>query len=207
VSEQDPTERAAQTAWNCAAYGETTRIVFEAYGPELYSFVLAQFRGQASHADEVFSQFSEDFWVALPKFPWRCSIRAWRYKLARSAARRYRRVPFNRGARRLPLDAAPYLDDLIEQTRSSTLRHLRTEAKDEIKALREQLTDEDQDLLILRVDRRLSWREIAHAMLLDEDEDEAKLQRLEVSLRKRFGDVKKRLRRLATEAGLISQNE
>ena len=65
MSEQDPTERAAQTAWNCGAYGETTRIVFEAYGHELYSFVLAQFHGQAGVADDVFSQFSEDFWVSL----------------------------------------------------------------------------------------------------------------------------------------------
>lgn len=199
----DEAELAARTAWNCGAYSETTRIVLEAFGGELYSFVLAQFRGQAVDAEEVFSQFCEDFWVGLPKFEWRCSVRAWCYRLARSASSRHRRVPFNRRARRLPLSAAPWLDELADRTRTTTLPHLRTDVKDEIQALREQLTREDQDLLILRVDRALPWRDIAHAMLEAEASDDERVRRMEVALRQRFTDIKRKLKRLATEAGLV----
>lgn len=76
--------------------------------------------------------------------------------------------------------------------------------KDEILLLREQLRREDQDLLTLRVDRELSWRDIAHALLPPESTDEDDVGRLEVALRRRFTDVKKRLRQLATEAGTHS---
>jgi RNA polymerase sigma-70 factor (ECF subfamily) len=196
-------ETAARTAWNCGAYSDTTRIVLEAFGRELYSFVLAQFRGRTGDADEVFSQFCEDLWVGLPGFQWRCSIRAWCYRIVRSAASRHRRSPFNRGTRRVPLSAAPWLDELIARTRTATQQHLRSEVKDEVQALREQLTREDQDLLILRVDRGLSWRDIAHAMVPPEEADEERIRRLEVALRQRFADVKRRLRRLAGEAGLV----
>jgi RNA polymerase sigma-70 factor (ECF subfamily) len=204
VREAFSPEALAQAAWEQGDYAAVTDVVFTAYGGEIYSFLLAQFRGQACVADDVFSAFSEDFWSALRGFQWRCSIRAWSYKLARSASSRHRRCPHNRRERRIPLSDAQHLATLAARTRTETQAHLRSEVRDRVRQLRETLDRDEQDLLVLRVDRGLSWRDVAHAML-DEDDpvDEERCARLEAALRQRFGEIKKRLKRLAREAGLI----
>jgi RNA polymerase sigma-70 factor, ECF subfamily len=197
-------EARARVAWQTQDFAEVANIVFADYGEELYSFLLTQFRHRPSDAHEVFSEFSEDFWRAVPGFQWRCSIRAWCYKLARSAASRHRRAPHNRADRRIPLSDATLMRELAERARSTTQAHMRTEVKDKIRELREQLSQEDQDLLVLRVDRDLSWRDVVHAMHDSaEIPDDEELRRLEVAFRQRFTEVKKRIRRLAELAGLI----
>lgn len=205
------TETMAERAWRAGDHVTATNVVFSSYGGEIYGFLMSQFRGQPHHADEAFSMFTEDFWRALPAFEWRCSIRAWCYRLARSASSRYRRSPHNRRARQIPLSDVPFLSSLEAVTRSSTQAHLRSEVKDEIYRLREMLSRDDQDLLVLRVDRGLSWREVAHAMGMADDEPEAEVRvddeqrqrRDEAALRQRFAEVKKRLRSLAETAGLL----
>jgi RNA polymerase sigma factor (sigma-70 family) len=198
------TEGFAEAAWRAGDFEATATLVLEAYGAELYSFVLAQFRGNQDSADDVFSSFREDFWRGLPGFEWRCSMRAWCYCLARNASNRFRRAPYNQRARQVPLSQSSFMDELITRARSTTLPHLRSEVKDEFQRLREQLTQEEQDLLVLRVDRDLPWRDVAHAMLAsDESREEEGMRRYEVSLRQRFAELKKRLRRLAEEAGLL----
>jgi RNA polymerase sigma factor (sigma-70 family) len=197
-------EIAAQGAWERKDYPTAATLVLEAYGGELYSFLLARFAHGSSQADDVFADFAEDFWRSLPAFEWRCSARAWCYKLARSAASRHRRSPQERVDRRIPLSAARSVEEIIVRARTSTRPHLRTDVKDQVQKLREKLTPEERDLLILRVDRDLSWRDVAYAMLApDEAGDDEQLRKLEVSLRQRFADVKKRLKRLAEEAGLV----
>lgn len=197
-------ESLARGAWQRGDYAAVTDIVFSAYGSELYSFLLAQFRGQASIADDVFSAFSEDYWRGLPGFEWRCSIRAWCYKLARSASSRYRRSPHNRRERQVPLSEAGELEVLVARTRTNTQVHLRSEVKDKFRELREALSRDEQDLLVLRVDRALPWRDVVHAMFDEQDvTDEQQCRRLETALRQRFSEVKKRLRRLAKARGLL----
>jgi len=203
-TEPDQVEVAARAAWDRGDYAETTRIVFEGYGTELYSFVLASFDRQSAQAGDAFSLFSEDFWRSLPQFQWRCSLRAWCYKLARNAAHRSRRALYRQRARRAPLvEGQAWIDDLVDLTRTRTELYLRSEVKNQVRVLRERLKREDQDLLILRVDRGLAWRDIAHAMLPPDRSDDESVRRLEVALRRRFSEVKARLRRLATEAGLL----
>jgi RNA polymerase sigma-70 factor (ECF subfamily) len=199
-------EVAARMRWQGGDYQSCATVVFDGYGAELYSFLVARFHGNTSHADEAFSEFSEDFWRALPKFGWRCSIRAWCYKLTRSAAYRLQRSPLNQRGRRLSLSSVPWLDGVADQARTTTLPHFRTEVKDEFQKLRDKLSPEDQDLLILRVDRDLSWRDVAHA-LQDTDVEEELDRGTEAVLRQRFVEVKKRLKRLANEAGLLSTGE
>ena len=69
--------------------------------------------------------------------------------------------------------------------------HLRTEVKSDVQKLREELTEEEQTLLILRVDRNLDWREVADILEIEEP-----------ALRKRFERLKDKLRRLAKERGI-----
>ena len=82
--------------------------------------------------------------------------------------------------------------------------YLQTEVKDAVRQLRAALSQDDRDLLTLRIDRELPWKEIAH-VLIDETEvsSDADIARFEAALRHRFSEVKKRLRRLAMDAGLL----
>jgi RNA polymerase sigma-70 factor (ECF subfamily) len=169
------------------------------YGAELYGF-LVSLVGHEPDAAEVFAQVSEDFWSGIPSFASRCSVRTWLYVLARNAAARFRRSPWNRGARRTG-DAR--LDDFVASARSRTQPWLRTEVKDRFRALRESLDPDDRALLILRVDRALPWQDIARVMLGDEIVGEEAQEREVARLTKRFQLLKEDLRRRAKEAGLI----
>jgi RNA polymerase sigma-70 factor (ECF subfamily) len=66
-----------------------------------------------------------------------------------------------------------------------------------LERLRAQLEPEEQTLLTLRVDRQLSWREVADILA----EEGATVD--EAALRKRFERLKDKLARAAREGGLI----
>lgn len=89
---------------------------------------------------------------------------------------------------------------LEAHVRRETLSELRTEKRTEIATLRDELAEDDRALLVLRVDRDLSWREIAQVL---GGGDEENLDREAARLRKRFQLVKDQLRRLAQSRGLI----
>ncbi|HEX2657201.1 MAG TPA: sigma-70 family RNA polymerase sigma factor [Polyangia bacterium] len=197
-------EAEAEAAWRRHAFEAVANIVFRDYGQEIYTFILANRRGHTWSADEVFSTFSEDLWRSLPQFEWRCSLRAWCYRLARSASVRFGRSPHNRAARRAPISVGALAEEIAAQVRTETGVHLQTEVKDMVRELREKLKPQDRDLLILRVDRDLPWRDVAIALApMDALLDEASLTRLEMATRQRFTEVKKRLRKLAEDAGLL----
>jgi hypothetical protein len=62
--------------------------------------------------------------------------------------------------------------------------------------------------LILRVDRNMPWREVAHAMLSDEQPtDDETVRRKEAALRQQYVELKKRLKALAIELGLLDPND
>jgi RNA polymerase sigma-70 factor (ECF subfamily) len=77
----------------------------------------------------------------------------------------------------------------------------------QLSRLRDQLSEDERALLIVRVDRGLSWNEIAQSM---GDGDEllvgTALTRQAAALRKRFERIKERLRGLAKEAGLLPES-
>ena len=98
-----------------------------------------------------------------------------------------------------------YVQALVAHTRSQTQPWLRTNVKDRWRALRESLDEDDRSLLLLRVDRKLEWKDIARVMLGDES-DEAALLRETERLKKRFQLLKEDLRRRAREVGLIDDD-
>ena len=81
--------------------------------------------------------------------------------------------------------------------------YLKTEVKDRMQELRRRLPAEDQQILILRVSRKLSWTELA-IVLGDSGltATDVELQREATRLRKRFQLAKDRLRELARQEGL-----
>ena len=94
---------------------------------------------------------------------------------------------------------------LVEQLRSETATYLKTQTRTRIAELRETLPEADQTLLMLRVDRELSWIELAQVLHEDEQsqlQGEA-LKREAARLRKRFQLVKTKLYELGKQEGLV----
>lgn len=177
------------------AIDEATALVLRAYGPELFSFLHA-IVPRGDHADEAFSVLSIAVWRSLGSFERRSSLRTWLYVLARRAIARAQR-----GVRRdeVPLSSASALDALVAEVRQTSLPQLAA-VRDQFAALRAQLPPDDQMLLVLRVDRELPWRDVAEVMA--DGADDAEVDRVASTLRKRFERVKDRIRTLAREAGL-----
>ena len=152
----------------------------------------------------MFSIFAEDFWRGLPSFRWSTSLRSWAYTLARNGAYRYTHAPHRRAERDLPLPPDGQFCQEARRLRSATRTYLRTETKSRIRELRQQLPEDDQVLLILRIDRNLSWKELAVIMSNQGDDmDEAEKKKWATRLRQRFQKAKKRLKDLARSEGLI----
>jgi RNA polymerase sigma-70 factor (ECF subfamily) len=174
----------------------------EGYGPEVFGFLMTVLRDHDDAAD-VFSQACEDLWAGLPRFEGRSSFKTWFYTVARNAAWRFRQSPHRRVGRRVALSE---IADIAERVRTRTLPFLNTGAKTHLAAIRGALREEDRALLVLRVDRDLSWKEIARIMCSEAESDEA-LARAAAKLRKRFQFVKEEIRARAREAGLLTEED
>lgn len=195
----DDVETTVRERTAAGAIDEAITAALRGYGEEVFSFLIVRM-GAEDRAADVFSQACEDLWKSLPTFEWRCSLRTWFYKLARSAAARHARSPANQAARRLGLSQIP---ELVEQVRSQTMAHHKSEVKDGIHRLRAQLEPDEQLLLTLRIDRDLSWLEIAQIMTDDADDSEDAAKRASARLRQSFQKLKARLKDLAIAEGLL----
>lgn len=193
-------EQELRRVWNNSDFRAVTTLALERYGPEILGVLSAQLRSTTAAAD-TFSLFAEDLWRGLPGFQWRCSLRVWAHRIARNAGVRWATAGERRPERNLSMEEGGVLE-LAERIRSSTLVHLRSEVKSEIRRLREELPEIEQMLIILRVDKALEWPEIA-AALADEDLDADELKREAARLRKRFQLVTGKLRELARERGIL----
>jgi RNA polymerase sigma-70 factor (ECF subfamily) len=179
----------------------------EGYGPEIFGCLVGLLANDQD-AEEVFADFAEDLWVGLERFAWRSSFRTWAYVLARNAVHRFRGRP--EGSPRLGrLSQSPEVAGLEVLARSVTRPYLRTEVKSELVRLRESLDPEDQLLLILRLDKELSWKDIAVVFADPTDsaaprvEDPREIDRRAATLRKRFQVIKDELRERARARGLL----
>lgn len=169
--------------------------ILRGYGPQILSYLAALARDE-DRADDAFSQFCEDLWRGLPSFRRDASVRTWAYTLAWHAWLRSERDAFRRLGRPL---ATEEISRIAAEVRSTTALHFRSEAKDAVARLRLQLTAPEQSLLVLRIDRGLSWSEVAAVMSTPEEQVDAQ------TVAKRFQRVKAKLRKLAEGAGLLGQ--
>ena len=161
-------------------------------GPEVLSYLASLLRNDADAA-EVFSQFAEDLWKGLSGFRGESSLRGWAYRIAWHACARFARDPYRQRGRRLETSEASRLAGEVRSTLlGDAWRHER------MAQLRDALTPEEQTLLILRVDRGLSWREVAEVLAEDGTPPAS-----EAALRKRFERLKEKLGKAARDEGLI----
>jgi RNA polymerase sigma-70 factor (ECF subfamily) len=168
-------------------------LAIRSLGPEILGYLTALMHN-ANDASEVFSQFAEDLWRGLDAFRAEASLRTWSYRLARHAALRHRRDPYRRRGERLETTKASAVAGSV--LASTVIRYERR--AQQLARLRSRLEEDEQTLLILRVDRGLSWSEVAE-VLGSEDGDRPD----EAALRKRFERLKDKLAKAAREEGLI----
>jgi RNA polymerase sigma-70 factor, ECF subfamily len=143
-----------------ATYDRATTLALESYGPELVGWLCASL--PESDAHDAFGALAEELWKSLPGFDGRCSVRTWCYMLARAA--RFR----------IHASAARRHEQLVSQIPSvahavthvwNTTRRVAAQQQDVYAQIRGELDDEDQVLLVLRVDKDLPWQDIALVLL------------------------------------------
>lgn len=181
---------------------EVATLAIESYGAEILSFIEVMLRNHAD-ASDAFAQACEDLWKGLRSFEGRSSMKTWFYTLARHAASRLRRA-----SRAGQLVAISEITDVADRVRSRTRPHLRTEVKTGFAEIRAMLEDGDRMLLVLRVDRAMSWNDVARVMLEEgEDDSDVAVGRAAARMRKRFQSVKETIRARAVATGLIGELE
>src|SRR5258708_28063435 len=125
-------------------------------------------------------------------------MRTWLSTLARHADVHFRGSPHRKPGRNVGLSE---VDLVVNRARTATPAYLRTDAKDALAAIRDALPEDDRALLVLRVDRAMSWKDIARVFSADDSEEV--LRRESACLRKRFQIVKDEIRVRAKQAGLL----
>ncbi len=169
--------------------------VIQGYGPQILGYLRAVLK-DPEEAEDCFAVFAENAWRGLPTWEGRASARAWAYRVAWNAASRIFRDPWHRRRRKLPSSVA---STLAAAVMSSGRRDL-DRRQDDLEQLRAGLTPDEQSLLVLRVDRELSWREVAVAVAMGEEDDVT----ARAALRKRFERLREKLARGARARGLLS---
>lgn len=162
------------------------------YGAEILGY-LTRVLGSRGDGADAFSYFAEQLWKGMPGFAGRSSVRVWAYQVAWSAAVRVRSEAWTRRRVHLPTSMA---SKIAGEVLSRTAEQREREST-KLEQLRAALAPDEQSLLVLRLDRKLSWREVAEVMA----EEGAPVD--EAALRKRFERLKAKLARLAAEAGLV----
>ena len=200
----DSHEAVIRRAWETGGASAATTETLQLFGREILGLLVGLHRDE-DEAGDVFSVFSERLWRTFDQFEWKCSVRTWAYLLARRASIDLQRRRKGKGPR-VPLSDLSEVSALVARVRSDTLTYLRTETKDEVARLRDALPEDDRMLLILRVDRQLSWDELARVFLAGEEEPRPDaLKRESARLRKRFQLVKEKLLELGRQKGLFQR--
>jgi 2-phosphoglycolate phosphatase len=171
---------------------EAATDAIQTLGPQVLAYLTALLKNEGD-ARDVFSHFAEDLWKGLAGWRGEASLRGWAYRIAWHASVRWVRDPFRQRGQRLETTEA---SRLAQEVRSSIAENAWREER--MARLRDLLDPEERTLLILRIDRDLSWREVAD--VLAEDGCPAPS---EAALRKRFERLKEKLGKAARDEGLI----
>lgn len=171
---------------------EAATEAIRGYGPQILGY-LAHVLGSADDAADAFSLFSEQLWRGLSGFRGESSVRVWAYRVAWSAAMHITGDRYRQRRERFRTSLASRVAaEVISRTPFRSERN--AAAMDRLRA---QLEPDERSLLVLRIDQRLSWKEVAEVIRSEgQAVDEA-------ALRKRFERLKEKLARIAKDSGLL----
>lgn len=186
------TEESILTSLDAGDFDAAMSTALRAYGGEILGFLYATMR-DPSDADDAYAAGCHDAWRGIETYRKQSTFRAWLYGVFRNAAARFYRDSFRK--RMVPFSRTP-ASSLVARERTRTRPFVMTDVKNAFRDLRADLPPVDQELLVLRIDRQLSWPEIANILAADEGPSPA-------ALRKRFERVKEKVKELAIERGLL----
>jgi len=147
--------------------------------------------------EDVLAATNIRLWESLARFEWRCSIRTWTYVIARHEAHRFRRAGRKHARGRVSMSVLSG----IARAGSGPASALGSARRRDLSRLREELSPDDRELLILRIDRGLPWDDIALAFVRSpEKHTDDERRRMAARLRQRFKTIKARLAARAREA-------
>ena len=175
------------------ATDEAATVLIEALGPEILGYLRSVVKNEAE-AGDAFSAFCERAWRGLSGYRAEASLRVWCYRIAWNAVLSMKKDAYRRHRERLGTDMVSQLAGRIFAT-TAVQRERESSALQRLKA---QLTPEEQTLLTLRVDRQLSWSEVADVLAAEDGTRPA-----EDALRKRFERLKGKLVGAARDEGLV----
>jgi RNA polymerase sigma-70 factor (ECF subfamily) len=158
-------------------------LVMRDLGPRVYGLLMTLLRKREEAAEEAFSLFAENLWRYAGTYRREGSLEAWVYSLARNAAVTVTREGWRKRGRRLATREAEKLADDV-RTRSALRRERQASVLD---ALRDTLDLDEQVLLALRLDEKLTWDDVARVMSSEGARVDAQ------AVRKRFERLKVRL--------------
>jgi RNA polymerase sigma-70 factor (ECF subfamily) len=153
-------------------------------GPSVYGLLTTLLRKKPDAAEEAFSLFAENLWRYADTYRGDGPLKAWVYTLARNAAVTVTRDGWRKNRRRLATREAEKLAEDV-RTRSALRRERQGSVLD---ALRDTLDLDEQLLLALHLDQKMSWEEVARVMSSDGVRVDSQ------AVRKRFERIKRELR-------------
>jgi RNA polymerase sigma-70 factor, ECF subfamily len=200
-------ESRIRSAFDAGDMTEAARLTFDLYERDIRGFIRGNLRAQPD-ADEAFSTFAESFWKGLSGFGWRCSMRTWCYTLAHNVVLRCALARHRRRKHNLLLSSPDVYDvhdvyALSDQSQAADALYKCVDLDVRLERLRSELDRSAQALLTERLDRSMSFREVARARLGSHARDSTRLAREEVRLRKEYSRLTIQLRRMAEDRGLV----
>jgi DNA-directed RNA polymerase specialized sigma24 family protein len=190
-------EGAEKTVRTLVDGGDVLRAVAEAirlYGAEIFGFLVGVL-GDNKASRDVYATIHDRVLQDLPAFSWRCSLRTWTYAIARAELARHR-------LRVAPAPARPSQALASVPDPTTTISFRPTNMRSKIATLRACLQEEDRELLILRIDRRLDWQELA-VTSLGENASRFEIERESTRLCARFALVRDALAESARQQRLL----
>ncbi len=186
----EPIDAAVSQALSRGDTRRAVEVLWRAYGAEVFGWLVAV-HGPIDAAD-MNGGLALSLVRAMKTFRGESSARTWLYQVARNEARQFKRRQRRQRALHTPLANHPSAEERAaeEPSREGQRRTL-----DELRA---SLDEEDRSLLVLRVDRGLSYADVARVMLGAARDDE--VARGAVRLRQRVHDLSLKLRKLAAGA-------
>ena len=167
---------------------EAAAALVRLYGAEVFGYLL-RFARTAVIAEDAFSRTCEGIVRDLVGFRGSSSLRTWSYAIARRSLAIEHRSAGRRSARTNALDFEAMVDAVAE-VRERTATFLRTAAKDRFTKLRKDLSEGDEELLVLRLQNSMSWIDIARVQGATEGSE----KKAAAALRKRYERLRAALR-------------
>jgi RNA polymerase sigma-70 factor (ECF subfamily) len=206
-----PSEAAVREALARDDARRGTETTVALYGAEVFGFVSAVVDDPVA-ARDVYLRFAERLRRHLALFRWHCSLRTWCYALARRETAHQRdRAAGPRPSvspSSVPPSSVPPSSPGIARAGVDSLGAWTTGGptlRGGIDILRAELAPEDREILVLRVDRSFSWRDVAFTSL--DDASEGDIQREAERLAVRFAAIKDALARAAVAHGITPRPE